>query len=488
MDPRTPVIVGVGQVDQRPDDLDLVEEPALLMSRAVDRALADSEAPKAPNSIQLIAVVQGAWSYTDPGRLIADQLAIPSPRTALTTMGGQAPQSAISAVCSRIQRGDLDAAVVTGGETIWSRRKLRAAGRKLATTSQSDAFPDEVIGRELTMSTPFEEGRGMDEPPVMYSIFESAIRAANGETIDQHRARLGELWARFNDVAVANEHAWIRTPMTATEIVTATPDNRMVGFPYTKAMNSNWFLDQASAVFVTSAETARSLGVARDRWVFPWAAAAANDTAAVTHRRDLHSSPGIGAVASALFKHGDIDADGIEHVDLYSCFPSAVQVAAAEFGLALDRQLTVTGGLTFAGGPLNNYVGHSVATMADVLRNGGGIGLITGNGGYLTKHSAALYRSDPAPGPFAELDAQPTADGAERVRGDERFVGEGRIEGYTVMHRRSEPPIALVALRTPSGGRTWGNSTDDELTAELMATEGVGRPVLLESNGEIVLI
>ena len=486
--PNTPVIVGVGQVDQRPEDLSQADEPYRLMVRAVRAALDDSGAATATGAIDLVAVVQGAWSYPDPGQLIAADLGLAPVRTALTTMGGQAPQSALSTIFTRIQRGDLDGAVVTGGETIWSRRKLRARGERLATTRQTDTAPDEVLGHDLSMSTTFEASRGIDEPPVLYSIFESAVRAANGETIAEHRERLGALWATFNKVAVANEHAWIRRPMTAADIVNATPDNRMIGFPYTKAMNSNWFLDQASAVFVTSAARAAQLGVSRDRQIFPWIGASANDTAAVTNRRDLHSSPAIGAIAAALFGRAEIGPADIDHVDLYSCFPSAVQIAAAEFGLGLDRPLTVTGGLTFAGGPLNNYVGHSVAAMVDALRSDPGLGLVTGNGGYLTKHSASLYRSTPPPQPFVDLDAQADADRIDQVPGDESHTGPGRIEAYTVMHRRSEPPEALAAIRTPTGGRTWGRSTAAEITEELMTNEGVGRTVHLESDGAIELI
>ncbi len=493
IDPRTPVIVGVGQVDQRPDDQRLealaqAEEPYRLMSRASRRAFSDSGAVDAGDAVDLIAVVQGAWSYTDPGRLIADGLGIADVRTAVTTMGGQAPQSALNTIFTRIRRGDLRAAVVTGGETIWSRQKLRARGERLATTRQTDAEPDEVLGHELTMSTPFEKARGIDQPPILYAIFESAIRAANGESIDDHRRRLGVLWAGFNVVAVANEHAWIRRPMTATEIVTATADNRMVGFPYTKAMNSNWYLDQASAVFVASVETAERLGVSRDRWIFPWVGASANDTPAVTNRRDLHSSPAIGAIADALYRHGGVGPDDLDHVDLYSCFPSAVQIGAAEFGLGLDRRLTVTGGLTFAGGPLNNYVGHSVATMVEALRENPGIGLVTANGGYLTRHSAALYRSDPPPTPFVDFDVQQTADRAAHVPAAEDFTGRGHIEGYTVMHHRSEPSEALVAILTPHGGRTWGRGRDQATNAQLMSTEAVGRPVRVGSRGQIELI
>ena len=198
------------------------------------------------------------------------------------------------------------------------------------------------------MSTEFEISRGMTAPIHYYPLFESAIRASNGESIDEHRDRLSGLWAGFNQVAVDNRYAWFRQPMTPTEIRDPSPSNRMVGFPYTKAMNSNWDLDQSAAIVLCSVEAARAAGVPRDRWVFPLAGTDAHDTYAVSARRDLHSSPAITEAGRAIFEMTATGPDDMAHVDLYSCFPAAVQVGAAALGFGLDRSLTVTGGLTFA--------------------------------------------------------------------------------------------------------------------------------------------
>ena len=136
----------------------------------------------------------------------------------------------------------------------------------------------------------------------------------------------------------------------------------MVGFPYPKLMNSNNSVDQAAAILLTSAGTAAALGIPRDRWVFPIASADAEDPP-LSERADMHTSPGLRAAGGAALRLAGVDAGNLAHVDLYSCFPSAVQIAAAELGLPLDRELTVTGGLTFAGGPWNDYVSHAIATM-----------------------------------------------------------------------------------------------------------------------------
>ncbi len=326
------------------------------MAACVRDAAADAGAPGLLARLDAVAVVYGAWRYPDPGRLIADEVGSPEATTLLSYHGGNTPQSYVNALAARIQRGQLDVAVITGAETIWSRRRMRRNNIERSVTEQVDVTPDERFQSDVTMSTDFETSRGLEQPVNFYPIFESAIGADRGHTIDEHRTVLSELWAGFNAVAVANPHAWNRTPMSAAEIREPTVTNRMVGFPYTKAMNSNWDLDQGAALLLCSAAAADAAGVPRDRWVFPHAGTDAHDTYAVTNRRDLHSSPAIAAAGARLYEITGTGPDDLAHIDLYSCFPSAVQIGAAELGIGLDRQLTVTGGLCFAGGPLNNYV------------------------------------------------------------------------------------------------------------------------------------
>jgi acetyl-CoA C-acetyltransferase len=110
-----------------------------------------------------------------------------------------------------------------------------------------------------------------------------------------------------------------------------------------------------------------------------------------------------------------VGIDDVALIDLYSCFPSAVELGADALGLATDdaRGLTVTGGLPYFGGPGNNYTTHSVATLTDLLREGasGGsgtatptLGLATGLGWFITKHALGLYGTEPPPGGFRRGD------------------------------------------------------------------------------------
>ena len=498
VDPRTPVLIGVGQVSQRPDDLSEAVEPLELMARACEAAASDCGVNSVLGRVDALRVVRGAWSYSDPGRLLAERFGADRAVTALTHHGGNTPQSLVNRSAREIVDGRHDVVLIVGGETIWTRRRARREGFTIPTTAQTEAAPDEMIGAELPMNDDFETSRGLEMPVHLYPVFESAIRGSRGETIEAHRDRISRLWEGFNRVAVANPHAWNRTPMTAAEIREPGPGNRMVGFPYTRAMNSNWFLDQAAALILCSAATARDLGVATDRWVFPWAGTDGSDTARVSERIDLHSSPAIRIAGRRCLELAGVGVEDLTHIDLYSCFPSAVQIAAAELAIPMDRPLTVTGGLTFAGGPLNNYVTHSIATMAGLLRQDpGSPGLCTANGGYVTKHAFGVYSCTPPAEGFRAENCQAAIDALvepakARVASD--HVGDVTIEAYTVMFDREGADHALVALdarpesaRRGPVARTWGRTSDPGILEALMDEEFIGRGARLTDTGEVVI-
>ncbi|MEZ5340353.1 MAG: hypothetical protein R2706_02590 [Acidimicrobiales bacterium] len=222
--------------------------------------------------------------------------------------------------------------------------------------------------------------------------------------------------------------------------------------------------------------------------MFPLAGTDAHDTYAVSERRDLHSSPAIHAAGQRLFALGGVGPGDVDHLDLYSCFPSAVQVGAQELGFDEERELTVTGGLPFAGGPLNNYVTHSIATMVERLRrNPGSLGMVTANGGFLTKHAMALYSTTPSERGFVWADVQDVVDAIPPTPVDEAFVGEGTIEAYTVMHDKAGPEVALIAVRTPGGARTWAQSRDTTTMDQMLAAEAIGLTASIADDGTFTL-
>ena len=498
VDPRTPVIVGAGQLNNRTDDGDPEREPVELLAAALRLAADDAKAPgilAAADSVRVVAIL--SWRYRDAAALVAERVGAAPPHTLYTAMGGNSPQVLLNRTFLDVAAGRADVVLVGGAEAWRTRMDHRGTGGRPAWTPFEDGpGPTEVLGEELTMSAPGELALGIGLPVQMYPIFETALRAASGRSPAEHQQYIATLWSRFSAVAAGNPNAWIRRSFTADEIVTPGPGNRMVGYPYPKLMNANNAVEQAAGLVVCSVEAAERFGVPRERWVFPLSGTDAADTPFVTNRVDLVSSPAIRVAGARALTLAGIGIGDIGHTDLYSCFPSAVEVAAAELGVPLDGPAdppTVTGGLSFAGGPWNNYVTHAVATMVDVLRaDEGGVGLCSANGGFLTKHAFGLYASRPPVGGFrwepvqAEVDRSVTPLAAAA----DGYQGQATIEGYTVMHDRDgHPERAFAAVLVPGTepARAWAASNDADTCAELLAHEGVGRVVTVDGEATLRL-
>lgn len=485
------MLIGYGQVNHR-DEADPGKrsvEPMDLMAAAARQA-ADSRVIEAVDSIRVVNILSA--QYRDPGLLLGQRIGASDFTTLYSPVGGNVPQSLVNQACLDIQRGRAQVVLLAGAETWRTRRGLRAKGGKLEWTVQDDSVPmAEVSGDDVPMAGDAEIRIGLDRPAYVYPLFEQALRVANGEPVEQHRRRIGELWARFNAVAVDNPHAWIRKPVTAEEICEPGPNNRMISWPYTKLMNSNNMVDQGAALVLTSVEQAGRLQVPVDRWIYPQAGTDAHDTSAVAERDELHRSPAIGIAGGRALELAGLGIDEVDYVDLYSCFPSAVQVAAAELGLPVDdptRPLTVTGGLTFAGGPWSNYVMHSIATMAELLAaNPGRRGLITANGGYLTKHSFGVYGTEP-PAEFRWEDAQPAVDREPTCKGLVAWEGVGTVEAWTTpFDREGRPEKAFLAVRTPDGSRTLAVITDGAAAQATVSEDIGGAKVAVSADGSAAL-
>jgi acetyl-CoA C-acetyltransferase len=371
---------------------------------------------------------------------------------------------------------------------------LRAAGRRLEGTAQDESVPVAPGSHdEFQMSGEAQMRIRLDRPACVYPLFEQAVRIALGETPDAHRRRIGELWAQFATVAHGNPHAWSRDPLSAEQIWQPGPGNRMISWPYTKLMNSNNMVDQGAALLLTSVEKATSLQIHTDGWVFPHAGTDAHDTYLIGERAELHTSPAIGIAGARVLQLSGMGIDDMDLVDVYSCFPSAVQIAARELGLPIgvaERPLTVTGGLTFAGGPWNNYVSHSIATMAEKLAAAPDqVGLITANGGYLTKHSFGVYSATPPRHEFRWEDVQPAVDAEPTCVGEVDWSGVGTVESWTTPFTRGgEAEKVFLAVRTPAGTRALAVITDADEAVASTREDIAGAGVTVHPDGTANLL
>lgn len=490
LDPRTPVLVGVGQVSNRVDRGAEPREPVDLLADAARLAASDAGATDllaGLDSIRVVSIL--SWPYTDPGRLVAERVGATEARTTYTTGGGQTPQALVHRVAEDVQAGRADAVLIGGAEAWRTARSARRDGVTLSWADQEGAAPDERVGADLDMSHPDEVALGIGMPIQVYPLFDVALRATEGQTVAEHRDALGALYARFSEVAADNPTAWNRVRYTAAEIAEAGPDNRMVGFPYTKRMNSYEMLDQAAAVLCCSVERAEALGIHRDRWVFPHSGAEAAESY-LSLRRSLHESAAMAAAGRTALALADTEADGVAHLDLYSCFPSAVRMAARAIGVTGDRDLTVTGGMSFAGGPWNNYVTHAVATMVQVLReHPGDLGLVSANGGLASKEAFGVYGTTPPAQGFRSARPQEEVDAAPGRTLVTDHDGPVTIETYTVMHDRDGAPVqAIASTLTADGARAWATADDPAVLMGLLDDEEhVGDTVHRTAEGRLLL-
>lgn len=505
LDPRMPILVGVGQITIRAELGDVPLEPADLMVEALRRAETDSGGDGLlRDADQVLTVNQTSWRYRNIALAVSERIGASPRRLATSVIGGNLSGVMVARAAADIQRGDADIVVVCGGEATRTRSRLRKDGITPDWTVQPDSIgPEESIGDERPLISAVEAERGVRLPVEVYPLFEVALRARLGLGVDEHIERVGNLWSAFSDVAATNPHAWTRTSMPGTEITSPSDDNRMISFPYTKRLCSNNQVDMGGALIVTSVAAAERAGVPRDRWVFLHSGTEAVDHWNVSNRIDLCSSPALRTAGRDAFALAGIGPDDIAHIDLYSCFPAAVQIGAIELGLIADpmangdgwggvgatRPLTVTGGMTFAGGPLNNYTCHGIATMVEVLRNDpGSLGLCTANGGYTTEHAVLIMSTTPpTAGEFRHSDPQAEVDALPRIELDDAYVGAITVESATVGHDRTGPTRALVAARTPNGDRTWCASEDIDVMHAAETTELVGRTATRDAAGIISL-
>jgi acetyl-CoA C-acetyltransferase len=483
VDARTPVLVGAAAVCQRLDDPAQALEPAALMAEALRAAGEDAGHPELLRSADAILVPRGFWGYPDPGRLVGEQLGASGARTLLAELG-VLQTSLFGRAGQAIQRGDAEIVLVTGGEAKYRMRRAQVAGGQAPTTPQPGAQPDELLKPAADIMHPLEISRDLVMPVRQYAVMESALRHAQKLGVAEHRRQVAELWARFNEVAIGNPAAWYPAPVSA-QTIEGGAGNPMLAFPYTKLHCSRWNVDQAAGLVFTSVARARAAGIPKERWVFLRAVAESNHMVPLIERKLLHRSPGFAAAGRAACADAGLTPDEIAHVELYSCFPAAVRIQALELGISESRALTVGGGMTFAGGPLNNFVLQAAVKLAEVLRaDPGSHGLLDAVSGMMTKQGVSLWSTRPGESGFAYRDvSQQVARDLPTVSVVEGSQGVAQVAGYTVIHGASGPERGVAYCDLPDGRRALAESGDLDWLHELERTELCGSEVALLPNG-----
>jgi acetyl-CoA C-acetyltransferase len=487
VDRRAPCVIGVAQRTWKLSGDEQAPEP-LAMWAEVGRAAAEDAAANGGGAAVLAAVDRVdvtycvSWAYDDPAARAAEALGVQPRQLGYTGMSGTSPLGVLQHVATEMLAGDLDVTVLLSAEAFDTKRRLKKAGERPAWSHREPERSPVVMDPPIL---PTEISHEVFQAWLTFATYEVAWRARAGLTPTEHRAAVGELFAPFTDVAAANPDAWFPIARTAEALAEATPENRMVGFPYTKHLVSVMDVDMAAAVVVATHEAADRLGVPPEQRAYLRGISLAKDPDHLPEHPEMWRSPAMEHVFGEALGKAGIEAGELGHLDLYSCFPSSVRFALdalGSHGFEADsvQPPTVTGGLPYFGGPGSGYVTHSLGQLVRVLREDpGSYGLASGVGMHMTNHAAAVLSTTPGDGASAPARSKLTPKPATAPMVDEGR-GPATLVAYSVVHARSgEPEWALGVLELPDGTRCFGRATDADLLGALEAEEWVGRGVNL---------
>ena len=496
IDPRTPVLVGIAQSVDRTSEPGQGLSPQEMMAAVSRAAIADSGGAGVEAAIDCVTVVRlfqdsgfGApfgqqnnlpWS-------VAQRIGANPARQLSGPVGGNSPQMLVNVFAEAIQKGEHDVVLLTGCEPLRSQARALKAGMKLEWGEEAPEAAEQWP-EKTRYATPHEMQHGIAMPVNIYPLFENALGHHYGRSPVAHRQAIGELMARFTDVAAANPYAQLPIARTADEIITPEGDNRYIGYPYTKYLNANMFVDQAAALLLMSSEAADRLGVPQSKRVYLHGSADTHEKILVSERVNYWSSPAVKVGAAHALKQAGVSIDDVAHMDIYSCFSSAVEIAADAIGLRHDdaRGLTLTGGLPYFGGPGNNYSMHGIAEVAAACRaSPGQPGFVFANGGFLTKHSFGVWST--VPRAFQRTDPatyQAGIDAQESPAFTEKPSGKGKVETYTVIHDKGVPAFALIVGRLDSDGSRF-LAQIHESPGALVDVPVIGRALTVEPGDTV---
>jgi acetyl-CoA C-acetyltransferase len=471
IDPRQPCIIGVAAHTWRGLD---APEPLDMWEHVARSAAEDAGQPALLDALDSVQIVYcQTWQYDDAVARLSERLKIDPKLRYYSGIGGTTTQVLVNGTAERMLQGELDLALITSAEALATQRAYKKRGERASYSfkpADKRPFPWE------SPPDPAEIAHEVFQAWLTFAVFDNARRARLGTALDDYRTQLGRMFAPMTNIAAENPHAWFPTARTAEEIVTPSPDNRMVGYPYTKYAIAVMDVDMAAALIVATHEKADALGVPADQRVYLRGWCYATDPVLVAAHDDMSRSPAMKTASSAALQTAGIGVDDVKYFDLYSCFGSSLHFACDALGIAPTdaRGLTVTGGLPYHGGPASGYLTHSIAAMVERLRTDpGAAGLVSGVGMHMTKHVYGCYSTVPAVvsappevGPAIERPVVPTCE------------GEATVAAYSVVHGRDGgPEWALLVCDLPGGARTYAQARDSDFCARAEVEELVGSKI-----------
>jgi acetyl-CoA C-acetyltransferase len=479
INPRTPCIIGVAARTWHPGEVGEqgAPEPLAMWEDVARTAAADTRCRDVLRDLDSMQIVYcQTWQYDDAVARLATRLGVDPRHRYYSGIGGTTTQQLVNTTAERMLTGDLDLALLTSAEALATQRSYKKRGERYPYSFAPDEkrpFPWE------SAPDPVEIAHEVFQAWLTFAVFDNARRGHLGIELDAYRAGIGRMLAPMTDIATANEHAWFRVARDANEIMTPAPDNRMVGYPYTKYAVAVMDVDMAAALIVATHEKADALGVPHDRRVYLRGWSYATDPVLVAEHPEMWRSPAMARASAEAMRMAGICVDDLACFDLYSCFGSSLHFACDALGLSPTdpRGLTVTGGLPYHGGPASGYLTHSIAATVDRLRaEPEACGLVSGVGMHMTKHVFGVYSTTPG-----EVSKPPDIPPPAAVPVIAEHDGDATVAAYSVVHDRAgEPEWALLVCDVESGARTYAHIREQTVCARAEVDELVGARVRLE--------
>jgi len=474
LDSPVPVLIGVGVAHQRLAEAGAGHDTTGLMAEAVAAALDDAGTAAAAARVDWVGATRGLSGLPDAARRIAETLGVQAFTVAADV--GIPQQTLVNHAMEAIRSGKASVAVVCGGETKFRDDTARRAGVELAGHDQDGLVPDLDMSPQGEIVARPEIEIGAVAPVQQYAMIDSARRAAEGWTLDAHRDDIAAIWHRFNEVARTNPRADFGNAMSHEEIRDPGPQNRPIAYPYNKWHNSQWGVDQASAMVFCSVAVADELGIDAAQRVYPHVGLESSLSLSLSRRRDLHRWPSMRVLGETAEGHIGRPISSMDFVELYSCFPVAVRVQQTELGLDPAGTPTLTGGMAFAGGPFNNFVYQATVDMIEQVRaERGSYGAVTAVSGLLTKPALAVWSTEPPAKGLLVADLVDEARAATvEVPLDEAPDGDGVIATYTVIYAGTDPARVCAILDLDSGDRAVAAVDDADLADAAVREDLIG--------------
>ncbi len=486
---NNPVIIGAAQFTQRKDTPQPLDSLGL-MEKTGKKAIEDTQAKNITDFIDAIYMVNiSSWSYEDAPAELGRRLNITPKEKIYMPDGGQSPQMLVNRAAEAITTGEHRCVLITGGEAAYSIRKKFKGNPPEYWPKKED--PKYVSGERWAIAQGILNYQ-LYFPTTTYAIIETALRASSGHNIEEHNKYMGKLFEHFSKIASKNPYSWTQKQFTAEEIITPSLENRLIVHPYTKRMCANNFVDQAGTILITSEEIAESLNIDKNKWIYIMGGATFKNIDELYRRPRLDDSPATREGSRLALEQAGLKLSDIDKFDLYSCFPSIVEIFMKELGIKEDdtRDLTLTGGLPFFGTPLSNYSLHAIINTVEKIRTNSSLRvMVVANGGFNTKQSIGIYGKTPPVIQWGVRDDSKIQKSIlKEILPDAVEIANGKliVDGFTVFYERSGQPRRGVIIGTLENGRRCvALVTNPELLHTIETQELVGKTCIVQYNSDI---